>query len=137
MKAVLAIVSIAALAACSSTGPVRESQQLFDYRANSGPPVDGFRAAGRIRSWTPLGDSAVAVWTGSNRAWLLELDEPCPALDFAEAIQVSDSVGRVSAGFDRVTAIGGGPTVSCRIEQIRPIDVAALRRAEQARRTSP
>lgn len=126
---------IALLAGCSTPGLAREDAQLADYRAHAGAPVESFRTTGRILSWTPLGDDAVAVWTAANQAWLLELDAPCPALDFARAIQLSDSVGRVSARFDRVTPIGGGPTASCRIEQIRPLDIAAIREARRARRS--
>ncbi len=120
---------------CASTPAVRDAERLTLYRNHSGEPVNGFQYYGRFSSWTPLGDSAVAIWVGPSRAWLLDLYGPCSDLDFANAISLSSNTGRVSARFDSVRVHQRGmQTIPCRIKEIRPLNVKALRADEKALR---
>ncbi len=132
---VLAAASLA-MAGCSSLGSVaaneREAASLARYESAAGEPVGSFRFF-RIDGYTPLGDQAVAVWTGPRRAYLLTVEAPCPELRWSLSIGVSSSMNRVHADFDRVQTRDG----SCRIRSIRPVDVAALRESEKAARQAP
>jgi hypothetical protein len=133
MKPLLAILAMAALLAGCATGRQSRAEQLAMYRAHAGAPVPAFDYYGSINGWTPLGDRALTVWTRPNRAYLLELDGPCMDLDFAPAISISNLMGRVSARFDSVIVHGvgtGGIRFPCRIGEIRPLDVKALRAAQ-------
>lgn len=134
MKKVLAAVLAAVvLSACATAGKLSSGEKLALYRSHAGAPVKDFRYYGSLNGWTELGDSALAVWTRPNEAWLLSLSGPCMDLSFAPAISVTNMMGQVSARFDRVIVHGGGPVghVPCRIETIQPLDVKALRASEK------
>ncbi|MGO4260019.1 DUF6491 family protein [Lysobacter sp. TAB13] len=127
-----------ALAGCASTGPkLDDAQRLALYRAHAGAAVDSFQYFGRIDGWTPLGDSALAVWTKPNQAYLLELQGRCPDLDFAQAISVSNQMGRVHQRFDKVTVLGPQAIkMPCFIGRILPLDVKAIKQAQQDMRAA-
>ena len=89
-----------ALAGCATGPKLSGEQRLALYREHAGAPVDSFQYFGSINGWTPLGDSALALWTKPSQAYLLELNGRCPDLDFAQAITVSNQMGRVHQRFD-------------------------------------
>ncbi len=120
------------LGACATNAGLRESEKLALYQAHAGEPVDSFHYFGSINGWTPLGDSAIAVWTRPGEAYLLELYGSCPDLAFSPVISVTNQMGRVSARFDKVIALGRGSIdIPCRISTISPLDVKAIRQAER------
>ena len=118
----------ALLAGCMTDGPTR-AERLAAYQAHAGEPVD------KIHYFSPLGwdkvdDEHIVVTMRPREQYLMRLSGPC--LDFAgsaPAIAISSQAGWVSAKFDRVTA--SGSPASCRIEEIRPVDVRAMRAADQ------
>ncbi|MBS7456164.1 DUF6491 family protein [Coralloluteibacterium stylophorae] len=123
--------TIAVAAGCSSISPRdRDAARLAEYEAAAGAPVDSFRYFS-LSSWEPLGDRALAVHTSPRQAWLLEVSGPCNELPYTPAIGLTSSVNTVSARFDSV--LTGRREIPCRIERIRPVDVAQLR--EIARRS--
>ncbi|MFC5570750.1 DUF6491 family protein [Lysobacter yangpyeongensis] len=132
----LSHITLAALAfafsACASGG-MTDTEKLALYRAHALAPVPSFHYLGRIDGWTPLGDTAVAVWTRPNVAYLLEVDGPCPDLDFASAIGLTNQSGTVYSRFDKVIprTHGGANPIPCHIGQIRPLDVKAIKSAEK------
>ena len=68
-----------------------------------------------------------------NETWMLKVSGPC--LDWGSASPVrrlTSSGTYVMAKFDRI--LTEGSPISCRIEEIRPVDVKAVRAAEDARR---
>jgi Family of unknown function (DUF6491) len=133
-----AVAATLAVSACASGGNLSEREQLALYRANAKPPVESFLYLGRIDGWTPLGDEALAIWTKPREAYLLEIEGPCPDLDFADAIGLTNQSGHVYARFDKVIPrrLGGGTPqpIPCWIREIRPLDVKALKAARQAAR---
>lgn len=119
-------------AACATTPSLRDAEKRALYEAHAGAPVDGFRYRGSINGWTPLGDEALVVWSRPSEAWLLELSGPCPDLDFARAISLTNTIGKVSARFDKVVVLGRDTVdIPCVIRQIRPLDIKAVRQAER------
>ena len=128
---------ILALAACASQAPRNESPRLALYRAHAGAPVASFRYFGRMDGWESFGERTLAVWTHPNEAYLLDLDTPCDGLDFAIAIGLTSHTGSVSARFDDVIVHEPGPHVPCRIQTIRPLDVAAIRAAGREKPAQP
>lgn len=131
-KSIPALLATLVLAACATTG-MSDGEKLALYHAHAGEPVQSFRFTGRINSWTALGDAAVAVWTRPSEAWLLGLSGSCPDLRYSHSIAVTSSMNRVSVGFDRVRPLGSGQPMSipCQINEIRPLDVGAIRDAER------
>ena len=131
LKTSFLLLAAAALGGCASN--LSQGEQLALYQSHAGEPVRDFRYYSNI-SWTPLGDQALAVWTRPNQAWLLDLSGPCTDLNYAPAINISNMMGQVSAGFDRVYVLGGanaGFRMPCRISTIRPLDVKALKAAQK------
>ena len=133
MKLILGLVVALALGACSSTR-LSNAENLSLFKSHAGEPVKDFQYFGQINGWSPLGDSALAVWTRPNQAYLLELYGPCADLEYSPAISLSNMMSRVSARFDTVTVlggVGGSIRIPCRIETIRPLDVKALKQAQK------
>lgn len=131
---VAALIVTLSAGGCASAGNLGEDDKLALYRANAKPPVQSFRYFGSLSGWTPLGDQAVAIWTRPNEAYLLEVDGPCPDLDFAQAISLTNQSGTVYARFDKVIPrVGGGRSqpLPCHISRILPLDVKALKAAEK------
>ncbi|MGO1001589.1 DUF6491 family protein [Lysobacter sp. CA196] len=130
-RLVPAALALLLLSACASNPKMDDAQRLALYRAHASAPVDSFQYFGRIDGWTPLGDSALAVWTKPNQAYLLELQGRCPDLDFASAISVSNQMGRVHSRFDKVTVLGHQSIkMPCFISRILPLDVKAIKQAQ-------
>ncbi|MBJ7574351.1 DUF6491 family protein [Luteimonas sp. MC1828] len=132
----MALAAVLLVSGCATGGGVGAAEKLAIYRAAAGSPVNSFPFHGSITGWTPLGDGAIALWTGPRRAWLLDLDGPCPDIDYTPVIAVTSSqAGRVSARFDKVLASGqGSMQIPCRISEIRPLDTSKVKAAEKAAR---
>ena len=129
----IALAALALAASACATGQMSDNEKLALSRAHALAPVGSFRELMRIEGWTPLGDSALAIWTRPNEAYLLEISGPCPDLDFAQAIGLTSQFGIVYSRFDKVIprAVGGTRPISCQIHEIRPLDVKALKSAEK------
>lgn len=136
---ILAVAAALLLSACAGTGTstgMAASARLELYRANAGEPVSNFRLVRNFR-WTPLDEQAVAVWTGANSGYLLELRARCTGLTFASDITISNSGDRVVARFDSVQLRGGfstGQQAPCRIWTIRPLDLRQINDAKREMR---
>lgn len=129
---VVALAASLALAACASDSGLGTIEKLALYQSHAGEPVSSFRYFGSINGWTPLGDSALVVWTRPSEAWLLALQGPCADLAFAPAIGLTSQMNQVHARFDKVIAHGAGSMqLPCHIREIRPLDVKALRASEK------
>lgn len=133
-----AALAAALLAGCASSGPkLDDAQRLALYRQHAGAPVDRFQYFGSIDGWTPLGDSALALWTRPNQAYLLELQGRCQDLDFAQAISVTNQMGSVHRRFDKVIVLGQQSIkIPCFIDRILPLDVKALKQAQKEMRSA-
>ncbi|HVI57515.1 MAG TPA: DUF6491 family protein [Luteimonas sp.] len=132
--AVLGLLLASTMGACATTG-MSDADKLATYRAHAGAPVSSFHYFGRISGWTPLGDSAIAVWTRPNQAWLLDLAGRCPDIEYTPVIGVTSQFDRVSAKFDKVIARSHGSIeMPCMISEIRPLDVKAIKQAEKTAR---
>lgn len=123
--------ALLAIAGCASTSKLSDSERYTLYREHAGEPIKSFRYFGDINGWSPLDDSALVVWTRPAEAYLLDLYGPCQDLDFAQSIALTNLMGEVSARFDKVVVAGTSMQIPCRIEEIRKIDVKALRQTER------
>lgn len=129
---VAATLAVALITGCASTPRVSDAEKYALYEANAGESVDHLRYFGTINGWTPLGDSALALWTRPSEAWLLDLSGTCQDLTFTNAIGLTSSMNRVNARFDKVLVRSRGAiNIPCHIQQIRPLDVEAIRAAEK------
>jgi hypothetical protein len=123
IKSLMIPVLMVLASGCSSPGPLQRMEaRLVEVDSVSGAPVESFHFWNLDR-WEPLGRKHVAVWTRINEAWLIEVQEPCSGLDFTHVIGLSSTGQRVYRKFDDVHF----ENQRCRIAEIRPIDVKALR----------
>jgi hypothetical protein len=139
-------------ACATSTTRMTPAERLEFYRAHAGEPVRSFHSPGRLWGWRAIGDSALTVWTSSNRGFLLELTHRCPDMIFASSIGLTTRTGRVSAGFDSVVVQRSGVPGStiqnssvqtrgvqrsvqadrtlCRIDTIRPLNTRVVKESK-------
>jgi Family of unknown function (DUF6491) len=129
LRVVAAVLLGTLMAACSGV-PVSQArkQRQDDYNAAAGAPVRSFVYLGRMWSWEPLGDKQLVVYTTPSKAYLLDV-WGCPNLAWTQVIGLTASFREVQANFDKVLA--GGPYPPCPITQIRPLDLARLKLAQQ------
>ena len=132
MKAlIVAMVAVLALAACA-TNRISDSERLAIYEAHSGAPVKQIRYY-HAMGWDRIDDQHVLLNMRPSETWLLKVSGPC--LDWGSAspvLRLTSSGPYVMAKFDRI--LTEGSPVSCRIEEIRPVDARAVRAAEEAGR---
>lgn len=90
----------------------------------------------RSYDFEPLGDDALLLWESPGRAYLLNVEDFCPDLPSARAIAINSKGSTVSARFDSITVSGRGQSANnrCRILEIRPVDVKAMKAAGKAGR---
>lgn len=130
--ALMALVAGLLLAGCATGGRDRQLQRLAVLQDVAGEPMESFHFW-RLDRWEPLGRKHIAVWTRFDEAYLIQVDEPCSGLDFANAIGLTSTGQRVYRRFDVVKF----DDQSCRIQEIRPIDVKALRAATKQAKQAP
>ena len=132
MKAlILPMLAVLGLAACA-TNRISDTDRLAIYDAHSGAPVKQIRYYNAM-GWDRIDDQHVLLNMRPSETWLLKVSGPC--LDWGSSspvLRLSSSGPYVMAKFDRI--LTEGSPVSCRIEEIRPVDVKAVRAAEDARR---
>ncbi len=123
-----------AVASCSTFQPQPPdpaiSKRLSEVQAVAGAPVSSFRYM-RMSSFEPIGLRNLLVFTTPREAWLLRLDGQCRNLDFEPFLGLTSHMHRVSSGFDSVR-VRDNP-IPCRIEEIRPVDTANLKRIDRER----
>lgn len=132
MKAlILPMLAVLGLAACAANR-ISDADRLAIYDAHSGAPVKQIRYY-HAMGWDRIDDQHVLLNMRPSETWLLKVSGPC--LDWGSAspvLRLSSTGPYVMAKFDRI--LTEGSPVSCRIEEIRPVDVKAVRAAEDARR---
>ncbi|MES2859758.1 MAG: DUF6491 family protein [Pseudomonadota bacterium] len=131
MKTVFIVAAVLSLVACASRGP-SDSDRLAMIQTHAGAPVKQIRNYNAM-GWDRVDDDHVLLSMRPRETWLLRVSGPC--LDWgggAPLLGLTSQGPYVMAKLDRIL-INGSP-VSCRIEEIRPVDTKALRAAESAAR---
>ena len=123
------------LASCATTPRMSESDELALYMSHSEQvqKVTYREPTG----WDDVGDSHVLLTIKPTEGWLLRVAPGC--LDWSGSgpvLNVSRLAGVVTSGFDKITRVSPGPglgiPMSCRIEDIRVVDLGAVRDARNA-----
>ena len=116
-------VSAAMLGGCASAERAqRKAERAAELESVAGDPIKSFRFWNLDRFET-VNRSRLVIWTRPDRAYLIDVDEPCPGLEFAQALGVTSTQNRVHNRFDSVLF----EEQRCRINLIRPLDVDRLR----------
>lgn len=128
------LLAVLGASACASNRP-SDADRLAMYEAHAGAPVKQIRNVNAM-GWERVDAQHVILSTRPTESWLLEVSGPC--LDWGSGsplLRLSSTGPYVMAKFDRI--LTEGSPVSCRIEEIRPIDVKAVRAAQDAARAQP
>lgn len=111
------------LAACANPERAeRKAQRLALFEEAAGKPIKSFHFWNMDRFET-LSRTRVVIWTRPNKAFVLDVEEPCVGLEFAHALGVSSTQNRVHNRFDSVFF----DDQRCRIRQIREVDLTFIR----------
>lgn len=133
MKAVLLpLLAAAALAGCASN-PISDSDRLALYQTHAGKPVNQI-FYNSPRGWDRVDGQHLMIDMGPRKQYLLTLTGPC--LDWNNGspfIGLDAKFGTTLSTFDEVK-VPGAP-MSCRITEIRPVDLKQIRAGEDALRT--
>ncbi|MBE1159268.1 DUF6491 family protein [Dyella acidiphila] len=116
------------LSACvsePSTPSLPQQQRQEAYNAAAGDQVQHFHLVLHdIYSWERLSDTQVVVYTQPTRAYLLDV-WPCSSLNYTNSIGLTSSANQVAVGADKV--IVSHSHLACKIEEIRPVDLAQFK----------
>ncbi|MEF9978317.1 MAG: DUF6491 family protein [Thermomonas sp.] len=130
MKALLLpLVVIGCLSACA-TNRMSDTDRLSMYQAHAGEPVSQIRNYNGM-GWDRVDDQHVVLNMRPKESWLVKISGPC--LDWGNGsptLHIKSQGTYLMPKLDRIF-VNGSP-VSCRIEEIRPIDVAGLRAAQES-----
>lgn len=132
MKAMVAAALALGLAGCA-TGRLSDTERLALYQQHAGAPVNQIRYVDPM-GWDRIDDQHVVLQMRPNESWLLRLSGPCLQWSSGSPfLGLSSFSGMTLSTFDKVVAPGNNQ-LSCLIQEIRPLDVKALRAAEKALR---
>lgn len=125
---ILPLMLVLGLSACASYR-ISDGERLALYEAHAGAAVEKINYTTPI-GWDRVDDQHVALDLRPGQRWLLTLSGPCLRMgNGTSALQLSPLGGIVLSRFDRLEV--SGSNIGCRIEEIRPVDLPALRAAEQ------
>ncbi|MDQ2702624.1 MAG: DUF6491 family protein [Pseudomonadota bacterium] len=131
------LVGTVLLASCATTGPhMSDTDELALYTRHS--EVVRKVTYREPIGWDDVGDSHVLLTIKPTEGWLFRLAPGC--LDWSgsgPALTVSRMAGVISSGFDKVTRVGPGAPIACRIEEIRVVDLGAVRDERNAVAATP
>jgi hypothetical protein len=106
------------LVACAATPLKMANKYNFDNDLKEITDITSFR----IDSWQSIDDQSLILKTDINNYYLVILQYPAFNLPFAQSIGVSESVGKISKGFDSIIVTDSGHADSYRIYKMYKID---------------
>ena len=133
-KSAAVLLSILIAAAASAAVGKSDRQTRMDERRAF---VSGF--AGEARSsvrfsrfydFEPLGTDTLLLYESLNRAYLVKIEDFCPDMPTAFKLGVDNSSSSLNIRLDAIVVRGN----RCRIIEIRPVDVKAMKAAQKAKR---
>src|SRR5262249_23653430 len=125
---VMAALTLLSVASVQADTRATEEKNLARFEQFAGAPVESFDMW-QMYQWQSLGPDRLAVWSAVDKVWMLRVSQPCIRLEHTKAIQIpSQMVHKVTARFDFVEFAAQ----HCQIQEIRPVDYLAMRKADAA-----
>ena len=84
----------------------------------------------RFYDFEPLGTDTLLLYESLNRAYLVKIEDFCPDMPSAFKLGVDNSSSSLNVRLDAIVVRGN----RCRIIEIRPVDVKAMKAAQKAKR---
>jgi Family of unknown function (DUF6491) len=130
--ALLLVTSVCAQTADAKKRDYSERLNLVTQFAGEEVPYVRFSLPKTAYNWEYLGDEAVLVWHTRNKAYLvgLEKSSACRNLENEIVIKLDNFINDLDARSGYIdTGYGGW----CKMNKIRPVNVAALKQAQKAK----
>ena len=128
------LLSILIATAASAAATKTDRQTRMDERREF---VTGFAGESqssvrfsRFYDFEPLGSDTLLLYESLNRAYLVKIEDFCPDMPNAFKLGVDNSSSSLNVRLDAITVRGD----RCRIIEIRPVDVKAMKAAQKAKR---
>ena len=123
----LPLLAVALLPACA-THRMSDNDRLGIYQTHPGEAVKQVRYASTL-GWDRIDDQHIVLTTKPTESLLLTVSGPCLSWGgTTPVLRLETRMPGLLALFDRITT-GDAPT-SCQIQEIRQVDVEAVRKAE-------
>lgn len=121
----------AALAAegSKSARELRMDERRAFVTGFAGEPQSSVRFS-RFYDFEPLGTDTLLLYESLNRAYLVKIEDFCPDMPTAFKLGVDNSSSSLNVRLDAIVVRGN----RCRIVDIRPVDVKAMKAAQKAKR---
>lgn len=127
------LIALGLAATATATARTSATPPLDVVRAHAGEPIDHVRLTPRksrsafTTGWEVLGERTLLLWHGRHEAWLVQLRESaaCRPLDRQSDVAIAGGFDHLNLRGSVITADNG----QCRIEEIREVDVPAMRAA--------
>ncbi len=121
---------------CASTPREADGERLARYQAHAGEPVSKIPySPSRSRGFDVIDDEHLLLMQSPSRNWLVRVDPPCLAMGSSPYLLIDSQDNQLTTNFDAVIS-RSQPGMRCRIREIRPLDMNAVREEEKARKTS-
>ena len=131
----LSVAAAAGLLVGGCAGAPRESEaaKLARYQSFAGEAVSSISYTSTSSAgFTVVDDEHVLLTTRPRGAYLLRLSGPCLAFERGSpSLTVTSNLGRIQSRLDTVGSLHE-PNMTCIIQEIRPVDVHAMREAEKS-----
>lgn len=120
-----AVLSLLPAAFAQADTRATEAKNLARFEQFAGAPVESFDMW-NLYQWQSLGPDRLAVWSAVNKVWLLRVSQPCIRLEDTNTIKITSQMAhKVTTRFDYVDFAAQ----HCQIQEIRPVDYTAMRKA--------
>lgn len=119
------------MAAPASADSAKYEQRMAQVLAHAGAPVDSVGYRGTY-DWEPLGDHSLLLWETRRRAYFVDVEPLCDEMPWAQSIVVDFQNLMLHSRFDKILVRGR----SCRIYEIRPVDVKGLQAERKVNKNS-
>ncbi len=116
------------LPACASMAQPGADSESALYLKHAGQPIPEFTSFG-LDGWMAAGRDRLVVTDGPGKAYLIQVQQPCTNLKFANTIGVTSTARTIS----RLEHVRVGRE-RCPIAEIRRVDLKALRLDQSAMR---
>ena len=114
-------VGIAGIAVAAPANRIEGARDIQAYQEAAGSDVAQMPATSLV-NWQALDDQSLAVWTASDKPWLVRVEQPCAGLMQTDSVAMTSTGGNIVAGTDAVE-VGG---THCRIASIQAVDFSRI-----------
>ncbi|MFM6987117.1 MAG: DUF6491 family protein [Arenimonas sp.] len=124
------LIATAASAATTKTDRQTRMEERREFVTGFAGEAQSSVRFSRFYDFEPLGTDTLLLYESLNRAYLVKIEDFCPDMPSAFKLGVDNSSSSLHVRLDAIVVRGN----RCRIIEIRPVDVKAMKAAQKAKR---